>query len=172
MELLNHDDGTWSLRKITELEHLMLNRIVDAADPSDCDAAARRLHPSPIAPGASVAPDELASAEADWEEYIEPDLRAAFRGSLDVVGSDVATATQSTKGGNVLYEIEVPKAHAEDWCSALNQARLVIHCRYDLPDEDGEMGRDSDPETWMAMLQSEIYGIVMEFLVTSVLWLK
>jgi len=173
MELLNHDDGTWSLRKVSELEHLMLSRIVGAADPVDCGEAERRLYPSPIIPGAPLAPDEVVSADADWEEYIEPDLREAFRGALEVVGSDIAKATSSnTKEGNLFYEINVPKTHADDWCSALNQARLVIHYRHDLPDEDGEVGDDLDPEMWMAMLQSEIYGIIMDFLVTSVLWLK
>ena len=38
-----------------------------------------------------------------------------------------------------------------------------------LPDEDGIMGDDPDAEKWMAMLQSEIYSIIMEFLVTRVL---
>jgi hypothetical protein len=172
MELLNHDDGTWSLRKVSELEQLMLSRILEAADPRDCDGAAQRLYPSPISPDASLGSRTVAAAEEDWREYIEPDLRLAFKNSLDVVEADIAGATATVEEGNTVFEINVPKSHADDWCSALNQARLVIHHRHDLPDEDGEMGDDPDPEKWMAMLQSEIYSILMDFLVTSVMWLK
>lgn len=172
MELINHDDGTWSLLKVTELEHLMLNRIPDAADPSDCEEAQHRLYPSPIAPTANVDEHDEADAVSDWKEYIEPDLRSEFRDSLKIVADDLGGAAERSIDGATFYQINVPKAHADHWCSALNQARLVIHHRHALPNEDVEMDSDPDAEKWMAMLQSEIYSIVMEFLVTCVLWPK
>ena len=169
MELINHEDSTWSLRKVTELEHLMLTRIPEAADASDCEDAQHRLFPSPIAPTAKIDEQKEAEAASDWKEYIEPDLREAFRDALKVVADDIGGAAEKRIDGATYYQINVPKAHADHWCSALNQARLVIHHRHALPDEDGEMDHDPDAEKWMAMLQSEIYSIVMEFLVTRVL---
>lgn len=172
MELHNHDDGTWSLRKVTELEHLMLTRLPGAADPTGCEEAQNRLYPSPIAPTADISDRDSAGAENDWREYIEPELRIAFRDALKVVSDDLSQAKAAEEDSTTLYEFNIPKAHADHWCSALNQARLVIHHRHDLPDEDGEMDDDPNPEKWMAMLQSEIYGILMEFLITRVLWMK
>jgi hypothetical protein len=40
-----------------------------------------------------------------------------------------------------------------------------------LPDEDGDMDMSPNPEKWMATLQSEIYGMLMEFLIKKVLWI-
>ncbi len=172
MELLNHDDGTWSLRKVSELEHLMLTRIRDAADPTGCGEAEQRLYPPPVAPRAGSGRGGEGGIEEDWRQFVQPELRASFGDALKVVADDIGRATAGFEDGVTRYEINVPKAHADHWCSALNQARLVIHHRHDLPDEDGEIDDDPDPEKWMAMLQSEIYGILMEFLVTRVLWLK
>ena len=172
MELINHNDGTWSLRKVSELEHLMLSRLPEAADPTDCEAAQHRLYPSPIAPTADVDESDATIATDEWREYIEPDLRSSFRDALKIVADDLGGASKRNVKGATFYQINVPKAHADHWCNALNQARLVIHHRHRLPTEDGEMDDDPDAEKWMAMLQSEIYSIIMEFLVTRVLWLK
>lgn len=150
----------------------MLTRLPDAADPSDCQEAQHRLFPSPIAPTADLPDAEETEAREEWREYIEPDLREQFGDALKVVGDDLGGAKMAEEDGATFYEINVPKAHADHWCSALNQARLVLHYRFDLPDEDGDMDSDPDAEKWMAMLQSEIYGILMEFLVKSVLSLE
>ena len=110
--------------------------------------------------------------EKDWREFIVPDLKDAFGESLGVVSEDLSRAEFVSDGEITAYRLSVPKDHSEHWCSALNQARLVLHHRHRLPDEDGELEGDPDPEQWMAMLQSEIYGILMEFLITKVLWIK
>ena len=48
MELIKNDDSTWTLNKVSELEHLMLSRLPDSADPTGCEEASDRLYPSPI----------------------------------------------------------------------------------------------------------------------------
>ncbi len=172
MELISHNDGSWSLRKVSELEYLMLSRIQESADPAGCNEACSRLYPSPVTATADLDQQDTWSIEADWREYTEPDLRKGFGKAIQTVAADIESAAIERVSGVDFYEINVPKIHAEYWCSALNQARLVSHYRHDLPAEPGEISKAPGSEEWMAMLQSEIYGVIMEFLVTRVLWIK
>ena len=170
MELISHDEGTWSLNRVSGLEYLMLSRIQESADPSGCDEALDRLYPSPVTSTAKLDPQAVMSIEEDWGEYAGPDIRAGFGKALRTVVSDIASACVEDVDGVDYYTITVPDVHAESWCSALNQARLVLHHRHDLPAEAGEMDSGPVSEEWMAMLQSEIYGMLMEFLIQKVLW--
>ncbi|MDP6859291.1 MAG: DUF2017 family protein [Verrucomicrobiales bacterium] len=170
MELINNDDGTWTLSKVSELEHLMLSRLPESADSTGCEEAGNRLFPSPISPGADLDNEKKSSADSDWKEYIEPELRVEFRDSLKIVADDLGKAKMAKDEEGSCYQFNIPTAHADHWCSALNQARIVIHYRYNLPAEDGVLDMDPNPETWMATLQSEIYGMLMEFLIKKVLW--
>lgn len=169
MELVKNNDGTWSLCQVSELEHLMLSRLPESADPTGCEEACNRLFPSPIASSAELDDAKKSSAESDWQEYIEPELRTEFRDSLKIVTDDLGKAQVVKNNETPFYEFNIPTAHADHWCSALNQARLVIHHRHDLPCEDGTMDPDPNPEQWMATLQSEIYGMLMELLIKKVL---
>ncbi|MDB4721214.1 DUF2017 family protein [Verrucomicrobiales bacterium] len=170
MELINNDDGTWTLSKVSELEHLMLSRLPESADSTGCEEASNRLFPSPISPEAGLDNEKKSSADSDWKEYIEPELRVEFRDSLKIVADDLGQAQKAKDEEVDCYEFNIPTAHADHWCSALNQARIVIHYSYNLPDEDGVLDMDPNPEKWMATLQSEIYGMLMEFLIKKVLW--
>jgi hypothetical protein len=170
MELIKNDDGTWTLSKVSELEHLMLSRLPESADSTGCEDATERLFPSPISPDADLDYEKKSSADSDWKEYIEPELRVNFRDSLKIVADDLGKARFSKDEEVNCYELIIPTAHADHWCSALNQARIVIHYRYNLPDEDGVLDMDPNPEKWMATLQSEIYGMLMEFLIKKILW--
>ncbi|MEC7223785.1 MAG: DUF2017 family protein [Verrucomicrobiota bacterium] len=171
MELIKNNDSTWTLSKVSELEHLMLSRLPESADPSDCEQALDRLFPSPLAPDADLDGDKSFSLENDWEEYIKPELRVEFRDALKIVADDLGKSKMTKEGDLNHYQFIIPTAHANHWCSALNQARIVIHHKYDLPDEDGVMDMSPNPEKWMATLQSEIYGMLMEFLIKKVLWI-
>ena len=170
MRLISKDDGTWEMQRIRELEFLMLGKLEEAADPGRSSAANDRLYPSPLArPAMDDAEDEMVS---DWEDLVHPDLEAQFKSSIKVVLSDMREVTSRKRGGEMEYRLVVPKKHADDWCSALNQARIVLHELYQLPDDEGDIDVDGGHEQWLAMLQSEVYGAIMEFLVRRVLWLK
>ena len=170
MELTSHNEGTWSLEKVSELEYLMLSRIKESANPAGCDGALDRLYPSPVTPTAKLEQNEVISIEEDRGEHAGPDIRAGFDRALRTVVSDIASASVEDIDGMDYYAITVPDIHAESWCSALNQARLVLHHRHDFPDESEEVESGPVSEEWMAMLQSEIYGMLMEFLIQKVLW--
>ena len=177
MELAIHNDGTWSLGKLHALERLLLERVIDAANPKDCSTAQERLFPHIL--GHPPVTDEEEKQDEEWKEYVQPDLQQHFNSALDVVAADLKTITKKRSKHGDLFSLTVPKKHADQWCSALNQARLVLHERFKLPDGESPdrflESEDEEPDAegkWMAMLQSEIYSHIMEFLVTRVLWLK
>ena len=172
MRLISRDDGTWEMQRIGEMEFLMLGKLGDAANPGDSAEAWGRLFQSPLGRSAvDEAEDEIVG---DWESLIHPDLETQFKTSLDVVAADMRETKGRKRNGEMEYRLIVPKKHADDWCSALNQARLVLHERFNFPeDEDAfEAEEGQGHEQWLAMVQSEVYGQIMEFLVLRVLWLK
>ncbi|MGI9240020.1 MAG: DUF2017 family protein [Verrucomicrobiales bacterium] len=170
MRLISKDDGTWEMQRIRELEFLMLSKLEDACDPDGSKAALDRLFPSPLGrPSVDDKEDELV---ADWEDLVHPDLLSQFKSSIGVVVADMRNITSRKRSGEMEYRLIVPKKHADDWCSTLNQARLILHEHHKLPEEEFELDMEGGHEQWLAILQSEIYGSIMEFLVTRILWLK
>ena len=170
MRIISNDDGTWEMRRISEIEFRMLSKIGEAADPEGSDDAMQRLYPSPL--GRPAMDDDEDEFIGDWEGLVRPDLERQFKTAIEVVHDDMRTIKSRKRGGEIEYRLVVPKKHADDWCSALNQARLVLHERFSLPDEEEDFEMDGSPEQWLAMIQSEIYGAIIEFLVRSILWLK
>ena len=170
MRLISRDDGMWEIQRVRELEFLMLSKLEQAADPSGSDAARDRLFPSPL--GRPAMDDREDEMVADWQDLVQPDLEAQFKTSLGVVVEDLQGLRGRKRNGEMEYRLEVPKKHANDWCSALNQARIVLHERYELPDEDEDFDLGGGHERWLALVQSEVYGNIIEFLVRRVLWLK
>jgi hypothetical protein len=65
----------------------------------------------------------------------------------------------------------VPARNADAWFSALNQARLVLAERHDLPMSAVELegGRGSVDERWLAFVQSNLYAFIQSFLLETVL---
>ena len=173
MQFIIHDDGTWSIRGLHALEKLLLERIIEASDPEDDERAMQRLFPSLL--GRPALDDFEEEQINEWNEYVQPDLRNKFNADLNVVEKDLKRFETTRSKHGLIFSLNVKKAHADAWCSALNQARIVLHERFDLPDPDNpkedEEGEEMEGK-WMAMLQSEIYGHVLEFLVTRILWLK
>ncbi|MEM9481425.1 MAG: DUF2017 family protein [Verrucomicrobiota bacterium] len=172
MELVANMDGTWSMQKLHDMEKLLLEKIREAADYSDSEKAKERIFPTPVRDDGK--PDEDADAiRGDWGELVRPELASLFEDALGVVEDDLKKMKKSRAGKKgERYEISVPKAHANQWCQALNQARLVLHEKHALPEQNEMLDGEIPEGKWMAMLQSEIYGVIMEFLVTRVLWIK
>lgn len=172
MELVANMDGTWSMQKLHDMERLLLEKIREAADYSDSPKARARIFPTPVRDEGAVDEDEE-SIRGDWDELVQPELASLFQEALEVVEEDLKKMRKSRSGKKgESYEVSVPKAHANQWCQALNQARLVLHEKHALPEQNEMMEGEVPEGKWMAMLQSEIYGVIMEFLVTRVLWIK
>ena len=87
------------------------------------------------------------------------------------------------------FSLQIPKAHAESWYGALNQARLVLAARFDLFDSNGDetvaISWEGERPTVMvddssqnphpvearvdAFLRNQAYGFIQEWLIAQVL---
>lgn len=146
-----------------EMELHLLSSIAPAADVSGDDQAKRRLFPT----GATGGEDE----GADWKEFVVPELERAFRNAIDVVNGDLAAVERSEEDGEEIFRVAVPAEHTEHWYSALNQARLVLAERYDLPASEEEFLSESAvfDERWLAGAQSHLYAVIQTFLLETVM---
>ena len=128
----------------------LLRRLPLSADPTDDPAAQERLFGEPMPTGG-----DAAEFNADWREYVEPELRDLFRSARDTVKEDLgklppaADRPPSSAATSALdpaafepsrHRVEIPSRHLEAWLSVLNQARLVIAARRGF----GEREMDED----------------------------
>jgi hypothetical protein len=65
----------------------------------------------------------------------------------------------------------VPVDHTEQWYSALNQARLALGEKYDLPVSEEEFLAESAvfDDRWLAGAQSHLYAVIQTFLLETVM---
>lgn len=170
MRLAIREDGAIEISALREIEHHFLRRIAAAADPAGCEAARRRIFPESAVRAGDPGADE-ASAR-DWRELVVADLEHRFKRDLDVVGEDLERVEPELGDGEGrAFRLIVPARNAEAWFSALNQARLVLAQRHDLPlsAEELEGRRESFDERWLAFVQSNLYAFLQSFLLETVL---
>lgn len=170
MQLRVIKGGAWEISKVSEIEYLFLKRVAAAADPEGCDAARRRIYPE--GPGGTDDPDQAGGSEGDWREFVIPDLERSFETAVEVLSADVENAKLiSVDKGEKFLQISVPPEHTDQWYCALNQARLVLAERYDLPmsDAERELGESSIDERWIALGQSDLYAFIQSFLLETVM---
>jgi hypothetical protein len=100
-------------------------------------------------------------ADAEWKEVVEPELDELFQSHVEVVAADLENMRE-IEGEMTL---RVPAEHIRAWIHTLNQARLAIGARNGVTEEDMEGRRAFDSqEKGFAMLQIEVYGVVLGFL--------
>lgn len=133
----------------------LLTGIALRADPAGDPAARARLFSTPTH-GAEPETD------ADWKEYVEPDLRRIFQDAIDVVKGDLGGFPP--EGGGPPYELRIPLAHLDAWIHALNQARLALAARFQFTehDMDHRTTLDADPRS-RALFEVRFYGLLQEF---------
>ena len=129
-----------NVRRITEMGlHIeeadeqqlqMLSQLPLHADASGNKTAERRLFPGLIAK-----PDTSDDFEAnrDWAEMVGVELRKRFASDVDTVVADLCKAQES---GENQWDLLIRFDHVPAWFSTLNQARLVMHERFQFPDTD------------------------------------
>ena len=116
----------------------LLRRLPVSADPASDPAARERLFSEPMTAG-----EDAEEFNADWREYVEPELRDLFRSAREIVQEDLgklppaaggsaeaaADALDPSAFAPTRHKVEIPPRHLEAWLSVLNQARLVIAAR-------------------------------------------
>jgi hypothetical protein len=159
VELQRHPDGGFTLHGLRQADIGALRAVASEADPSGIQAAEFRLYPDPVLEG-----DDEGACQ-DWSEFVEPQLREAFAGALQTLAGDLATATAS--GSPRRFRVDVPASHRDAWCSALNQARLVMHERYGFPDSDDPVSlfKVLTGDHAEAFARSRLYAALLEWIV-------
>ena len=148
------DRHTVVISRIDPLVSQLLQKIVSSADPGEDPRVVGRLYSSP---SGGREPD----FDRDWTEYVEPDLRRLFQGSLDIVREDVARLTAPARRRDGALHIRVENLDA--WIHALNQARLAISARHDFTEDDMNSRAPVEGDARaQALFQVHFYGFLQE----------
>jgi hypothetical protein len=129
-----------NIRRIAEMglhieeadeQHLQMLRQL----PLHADASGNPLAEQRLFPGLIASPDTSDDFEAnrDWDEMVGSELRKRFAMDMETVAGDVEKAYAS---GENHWDLIIRFDHVLAWFSALNQARIVMHERYQFPDSD------------------------------------
>ena len=133
----------------------------------------------------------------DWQEFVQPDLAAAFESDRSKVATDLESAEMSDPPEIGLPENASPEQiamlekfrsltwrkltisldHVEPWYSALNQARLMMNEKHELAEDEarfmGNVIRETDdgmePDRALLMTQYEFYSIVQSILIDQLM---
>ena len=130
MQVWRVDPQTLAIGGLDPLLCELLQQIPLHADPEDHPAARARLFSPPAAAG------EEPALHADWQEYVEPELRQLFESALETVRRDLAGFPPPTPARE--YTLRIPIAHLDAWLNALNQARLALAARHEVTERDME----------------------------------
>ena len=150
------DEKTVRLTGLAPLVADCLQRLDEILAHRDSPAAHRRLFPQPGA-------DEASNAE--WEQFVVPDLRHLFVTAAETVVRDL-TALEADPQSPATFRVAFPTVHRDAWMSAINQARLILSEQFHVTDQAMER-RDLDPrnETDLALVRIHLLGWLLEVLV-------
>lgn len=150
------DEKTVRLTDINPLVADCLQSLGEILAQRDAPAARRRLLPKPSA-------DETINAE--WEQFVTPDLRHLFVTAAETVMRDL-TALDAVPERPDYFCVAFPAVHRDAWMSAINQARLILSEQFHVTDLAMER-RDLDPRSAadLALVRIHLLGWLLEVLV-------
>ena len=150
------DAKTIRLTGIAPLVADCLQRLDEILAQRDSPAARQRLNPNPST-------DEAINAE--WEQFVAPDLRHLFVTATETVVRDL-TALQLDPQGENRFCVAFPAGHLDAWMSAINQARLILGEQLQVTAADLERW-DLDPrnETDLGLIRLHLLGWLLGVLV-------
>ncbi len=128
-----------------------LHALPEILEQRDSPAARQRLLPHPTTTDAT--------ANAEWQLAVAPELRHAFVAAGDTVTRDL---TGVTADGQLTFVAE----HLNAWMSALNEARLILGEIFHITDADMESA-DFDVKTakGLAIFRIHVLGWLLQLLV-------
>ncbi len=147
--------------EISELDPFLaelLRQIPASANPDGVQSAEQRL----FSPPSNGKQTELC---AEWRIYVEPELRRLFQTATETVAGDL----QQLNGNEKSFAnraLRIPAKHADEWLSALNQARLVIAAKNNFTENElndhfrSPIGSRRD----LSLFQVNFYGFLQEFI--------
>ena len=147
--------------EISELDPFLaelLRQIPSSANPEGEPAAERRIFSPPI----NGKQPEMC---AEWEMYVEPELRRLFQTATETVGADLKQLNGNEQS-LTNRTLRIPTKHSDAWLSALNQARLVIAAKNNFTELElsdhlrSPIGSRRD----LSLFQVNFYGFLQEFI--------
>jgi hypothetical protein len=101
---------------------------------------------------------------ADWQQYVTPDLHHLFVAAGQTVEQDLTGLGPDTKVRDH-FQVTLPAAHLKAWISALNQARLHLGDHHDVTEADMNSREfDLDIPKRNAVFQIHIFGYLLQLL--------
>jgi len=102
-------------------------------------------------------------ADAEWAEFVRPELEAQFEWNRDRVEEDCEKIRLEGSG---VFQLAIPKENALAWVHSLNQARISLAAKFCFTEEQMEEGfADGGPER-VAMFQMQFYGMLQEWVLS------
>jgi hypothetical protein len=158
MRLACHRRGV-RLASVSRSEFVLLQLISPTADYSNAPALRRRLFPDPVS---AAQDDQTAGAiREDWLDFVVPQIEKQFLEAHETVRQDLEMSQPSRRNvrpspyARQTVDVFIPAQHAAAWYSALNQARMAIHCHRE---ETGQSDVATPP--FFSELQSEFYAMI------------
>ena len=157
MRIRRLDPQTIEIAELDLLGCELLHQISANAEVGDDPAAQRRIYSSPTA-------GREPQLEAEWREYVQPELHDVFQSAIDVVEGDLAHLPRQDPAENCT--VRIPVAHLDAWMHALTQARLVLAARHHFTEDE----LDDDPPLEggtraLALFHMHVYAFLLECLV-------
>lgn len=115
---------------------------------------------------------EKMQIEADWRNYVMPDLDAMFSEQISSIYSTIKTARSR---GEEEAELHIDSESADTWYGALNQARLALEEKYGLSKYEAEPLDDLanlTEETKAALMRSNFYAILQNGIIEHAFTIK
>ncbi len=103
----------------------------------------------------------------DWQDFVVPELRSLFDSQLSTVATAVEQA--ATAADNHAGSLLVPRAAAEVWYGALNQARLALEERHHFHENPSAAPESMPPGRRSAWFRCQFYLTVQAILLDHVL---
>jgi hypothetical protein len=154
--LRSKDASTLVLSGMDEFLGSLMRDIPLLGTPSS--GSEQRLFPNPTG-GREV------EADADWREFVRPELEDHFAQNRDIVEEDLQGIRDSRNGE---LEVEIPRAHLPQWIHALNQARLALDAMHGLGERELEENTEVSGEEGLVLFQIQFYGLLQEWMLSLV----
>jgi hypothetical protein len=139
----------------------LLLEIPASAEPGGSEIARSRLY---------SAPSDDAKINAEWLEYVQPDLQHLFQSANATVKQDLERLEKSMEETKRRRSLCVPPQHFDSWLCSLNQARLTLAARFDFTDTELAASAMSDfgTERNLKLFQIHFYGFLQECLIREI----
>ena len=151
-----NEDGSLLLGGLDEFLTTLIRDLPQIGCPEPCSES--RLFPN-------LTGGRQPEADADWAEFVRPELEAQFEWNRDRVAED---CEKIRADGPDAFQLVIPKANGPAWVHALNQARISLSAKYCFTEAQMEEGIADGGLERVAMFQMQFYGMLQEWVLSVV----